>query len=523
MVVNAITLAPIPRALVSTPDSRYAALSDSSGRFELDLSPENANSTATPGGPTPLTSSDQLRIWVNARKPGFLAVGEQGALASPGKDVALALTPEALIIGRVTFSTPDTTTHVNVQLFTKQVQDGLPRWLMQHSTMTNSAGEFRFADLSPGEYRLGTKESMDNDPGPMISRTQVYGFPPLYFAGAADFASATNIELSAGQTVQADIPLVRQPYYSVKIPVNGYSGSGLNIQVSSQGRRGPGYSLGFNASENKIEGMLPNGNYVVTATGYGENSVSGTTSIRVAGPGVDGPALTMAPNNRIALNVREEFTPANAGPSGRLNNLRSSDVRGPRPHLQVNFEPADDFGQGVPATLRPPTGSNDDSMVLENLPPGRYWLRLIPLRGYVASATMGTIDLLHQPLVVSAGSAATIEVMLRDDFSSVEGIVTGWNTENATEQSNFQNAWIYLVPLPDGPGQFQQFGSPPNETFTFGNIVPGNYRAMAFSQAHQNLPYRDPEAMKTYESKGQVIHLVAGQKTSVQLQIIPEE
>ena len=43
-------------------------------------------------------------------------------------------------------------------------------------------------------------------------------------------------------------------------------------------------------------------------------------------------------------------------------------------------------------------------MVIENLAPGRYRLRLSTTRGYVASATMNGIDLLHEPLVVAPGS-----------------------------------------------------------------------------------------------------------------------
>jgi hypothetical protein len=44
---------------------------------------------------------------------------------------------------------------------------------------------------------------------------------------------------------------------------------------------------------------------------------------------------------------------------------------------------------------------------------------------------------------------------------------------------------------------------------------------LAFASRQPNLPYRDPEAMKLYETKGQVVHLTPGQKTSVQLQLIP--
>jgi hypothetical protein len=51
-------------------------------------------------------------------------------------------------------------------------------------------------------------------------------------------------------------------------------------------------------------------------------------------------------------------------------------------------------------------------------------------------------------------------------------------------------------------------------------VVPGTYRILAFANPQPNLPYRDAEAMRPYESKGQVVQLSAGQKASVQLQMI---
>jgi len=525
VVINSVTRAPVPRALVTTPDNRYATFTDSSGQFEFDIEKENADTPGGPGELIRLAGPSQDRTWINARKPGFMAEGPNGALASPGKEVTIALTPEALIVGRVSFSSADTTSHVTVQLFSRQTQDGTPRWMMRGSTQTNSAGEFRFADLEPGQYRLATSETLDNDPGTMLSRNQVYGFPPLYYPGAPDFATASTIELAAGQTVQADLSLVRQPYYQVRIPVNGDVGNGLNITVSSQGHRGPGYSLGFNGEQHRIEGLLPNGNYVVDAISYGDNAASGTTTLRVAGGPAEGSPLTLVPNTGIALNVKEEFHDAQWNGSGSFRaNGRVFALHGPRLYLSANLEPADDFGQGVPASIRPPLGPNDDSLVLTNVPPGRYWLRLNSARGYVASATMGAIDLLHQPLVVSAGSAASVDITLRDELSSVEGKVTGWNPDSVRpDDPDSQNAWIYFMPLPDGPGQFQQLGVPPNENFTLEQIVPGSYRVLAFAHPKQNLPYRDPQAMKMYETKGQVIHLAAGQKTNLQVPIIPEE
>ena len=55
--------------------------------------------------------------------------------------------------------------------------------------------------------------------------------------------------------------------------------------------------------------------------------------------------------------------------------------------------------------------------------------------------------------------------------------------------------------------------------FTAAAMAPGAYRVLAFKNLQVNIPYRDAEAMRTYENKGQVVHLSAGQKTNVQLQV----
>jgi len=45
---------------------------------------------------------------------------------------------------------------------------------------------------------------------------------------------------------------------------------------------------------------------------------------------------------------------------------------------------------------------------------------------------------------------------------------------------------------------------------------------LAFKSRQEHLPFRDPEAMKAYDSKGQVVHLSSGEKASVQIQILPD-
>jgi hypothetical protein len=196
---------------------------------------------------------------------------------------------------------------------------------------------------------------------------------------------------------------------------------------------------------------------------------------------------------------------------------RTIRLRGPRLYLQVRTEAVDDFERQPGGFLRPPTGPNDDSLVIENLVAGRYWLRLSSTHGYVASATMGGVDLLHDPLVVTAGSSAPIEITMRDDNAEIDGTAAGITTGATTTSAP---AYVYCVPLPDSSGQFQLLQVSPEGKLYSQMMAPGTYRVIAFKNQQPNLAYRDAEAMRTYETKGQVVHLSPGQKTTLQLQIV---
>jgi hypothetical protein len=376
---------------------------------------------------------------------------------------------------------------------------------------------------------------MDNDPALTVPGGQLYGFPPVYYPNATNFAAASTIQLAAGQSFQADLSLVRHPYYPIRIPVtNAESNAGFGVSVSPQGHRGPGYSLGYNAEKQRIEGSLPNGNYLVEASIYTQNPATGTMNLAVAGAPAEGSAMVLTRNGAISLNVKEEFTSTDPNLSGSWSNgRRTFTFHGPRTYLQVSLENADDFGPNRGGSLREPTGPDDESLVIENLPPGRYWLRVNSSRGYVSAATIGSVDLLHQPLVTGSGSSTQIEITMRDDSAAIEGTVAGVAaglTATESAPSVYEGklpfpinspAFVYCIPLSDSPGQFQQLGVSPEGKFNSHAMAPGTYRVMAFKDRQPNLPYRDAEAMRAYETKGQIVHLSAGQSATVQLQLIP--
>jgi hypothetical protein len=241
--------------------------------------------------------------------------------------------------------------------------------------------------------------------------------------------------------------------------------------------------------------------------------------------------MNLIPNNSIAFNVKEEFTDREGavGQAGSILGSTTIQVRngftqdypahGPRLYLQPRIESADDLGERVHPSPRPPLGPNDESLVIEGISPGRYWLRLHSSRGYVAAATMGTTDVLHQPVVIGPGSTASVDIVLRDDYASIEGSVSGLGPATPGMGPWSPTAWIACAPLPDSSGEFQQVPIQSDGKFNF-TLPPGSYRVLAFQHHHPNLPYRDAEAMRPYENKGQVIHVEANQKANLQLQLI---
>ncbi len=512
-VVNAVTNQPVGRALVYSPDNRYATFTDGEGHFEFNLSKvENE------------VPADRLN-WLIARKPGFLddQTGRRQVEVSAGTEITIPLMPEGLIKGRITLPAADPVRSIDVQLMSRQIQDGSAHWTMTNAVATNSNGEFRFAELRPGTYKVLTREWMDNDPEASVPGGQLYGYPPVYYASASDFAAASTIQLTAGQTFQADMSLVRQPYYPVKIPVTNADQPGLNVTISPQGQRGPGYSLGYNRGKSMIEGQLPNGKYLVEAATYGPNfSGTGSVNLVVAGAPAEGPAMVLVRNNSITVNVKEEFSSTGRVSSGTWSDGEHTySMHGPRLDLDVRADPVDDFGRRGSASIREPT-SSDDSMVLENIFPGRYWLRLNAHRGYVASATMGGTDLLREPLVVVPGASATIDITLRDDTAELEGTLLGISPTLTDPGRWSPQSFIYCIPLPDSPGQFLELSAGADGKFDYRTVAPGAYRVVAFSSQPRDIPYRDAEAMKAYETKGQIVHFAPGQKVTLQLQVISD-
>lgn len=247
-VLNSVTHAPVGRALVYSPDNRFATLTDSAGHFEFKVPSSEAErrsgSLIPLAGPVASPAAETSRsIPLMARKPGFL-FNENSAiveLSQRQKEVTIYLVPGGLIVGHVALADSGSSERVQVEIYRRQIRDGRAYWTSAGTFTTWSNGEFRFSELSPGTYKLFTHEWMDQDALAFNPRGRLYGYPPVYFPEANNFAEGSTIQLSAGITFEANLSLRKREYYPVEIgATNAPEGAPLAVAVSAGGQRGPG-------------------------------------------------------------------------------------------------------------------------------------------------------------------------------------------------------------------------------------------------------------------------------------------
>jgi len=545
VVLNALTREPVARALVSSPDNRFATLTDDQGRFEFSLpqpAPDPASSsTDLQSASLQVSSAIVLSSILTARKPGFLDPQRHPEIpnVNPANDeLTLTLVPEALIVGRVALAN-FAADRIQVDLYRRHIEQGRGQWVPAGSVASRSNGEFRFADLEAGTYKLFTRELMDRDPLTFDPRGPFYGYPPAYFPNASDFESAAVIQLAAGVTFQAELSPERQPYYSVKVPVtNASSGTQLMVHVFAHGRKGPGFDLAYNPMHQRVEGSLPNGTYVVEATSVGPTYGQGAATLTVKGGAAVGSPLTLAPFATVRINAQQDLKPDPSSDATQNNTAQpaAETLLWRRSTLNVRLERAEEFLQSNDfAQLRPPTGPTDDSLIFDNVAPGRYWIRIDTARGFAASITAGDLNLLRHPLNIGPGANLTIDVAVRDDGAQIHGSIEGLSGNTPVADTNENpfathlirlrssrpSAFVYFIPLPDSAGQFREAPVSSEGTFDLQQVPPGAYQVLAFERAQPELEYRSPETLRSFDTKGQVIRLSAGQKETLTLQLVP--
>jgi hypothetical protein len=537
-VLNRVTREPIARALVYTPDNRYAVLTGDRGDFEFKFPPRDKPPPPTPSSVEDTESVRALQLWYArntrpdvfvARKPGFLSDQNQvrvPTISGTQAELVLMLEPEAHIVGHVVLPEADSTNRIQLQLFRQGFNEGRERWTQMEGCTTWANGEFRFAELPSGTYKLLTLEQMEADPATFNPGNQLYGYPPVFFPNTKEFATATPIHLAAGTTFEANISVSLHEYYPVKIAVSNPPADGFpSVEVFPQGPPSPGYALGYDTGEEQIRGFLPNGAYTLKLATYpSQQGSSGVMNFNVRGGPVEGKTISMFPNFSLFVSVKTEFE---LRPSADIGFAQGGDTGNPLANSRVSvaLTPAELFGMEAGANSQPVTGGSGDALVMNNVFPGSYWLHFNTADAYVASAVWGGTDVLHHALTVgTAGVSSPIEIALRNDGAEVSGSVQSLQNTNSPDPSTHVTApaiaFVYFLPLSDSEGQFHQTQAGEDGAFTERQIPPGTYRILAFDRMNAQLGSTIQEARRKYDSSGVVVTLAPNQKEKLPSPVI---
>jgi len=527
-VINGKTHEPIARALVYSPDNRYATLTDDRGHFEFKFPPPEKSAPPVPTSGTDVEGMRKVQEWYarNARpnvfwvrRPGFLP-NQNGTLrletGAEGTEMVIPLEPEGFIVGQVQLPGVDNTDRIQLQLYRQEFDEGHERWTQAGNFTTWASGEFRFSELAEGTYKLFTLERTERDPAIFNPGDQLYGFPPVFYPNAGDFFSATPIKLAAGATFQANLTVARREYYPVKIgvanpPAVGYA----SVEVFLRGHPGPGYSLGYDPSEQVVQGFLPDGGYSLKIFADVQEGAGGNLNFTVRGGPVDGPVVTLHPNVSLGVKITREFQSDGSQGGGAPLGMNEEDEASGN-CASISLAPQEQFGMGRNVTAQRVPGSPSNILTLSNLGTGTYWLQVLTNNCYAASATWGEADVLHRPLTVGAeGASAPIEVTLRNDGADVQGKVQFPESANSPRSNegaaNGQMAFVYFVPLGENAGQLRRTQVWQNGMFDEQQIAPGTYRILAFDHLKTQIGPANSELLRKFESKGMVVELSASQ------------
>ena len=514
-VLDSVSGQPLGRALIEL-NQDFATLTGGDGQFSFDNVPSGSYmvTVAKPGYfgfgfASGLMSRPNSGIPMQPRPPRQIQVGPDMAA------LTFRITPLAVITGQVTLSTSDPADGIQVSAYTQRMQNGRLHWILADSARTRSDGSFRLDNLSAGNYLVYTQPSLDHD-GPATTRGPSFGYPAVYYPGVTDPASAGLLSLRAGQHAEADISLVRQPFFPVTAVVRTSDpGQFLSFTVLDGSGRQTRISASYDRRTQTVTADVPNGSWSLDAHSFGREALWGRADFQVAGAPV-GLAISLLPVPHIPVNISRDFT-ASTDPSQPFQTSG--------PGINLFLSSAGDFsmfpyGGGINSV----EGSQGKQWELRVQEPGRYWVQAQAFPpAYISSISSGGVDLAANPLLIVPGSdPAPIDVTLRNDGGTITGDVPGESrtlTGGASAGVQQPQIWIYAIPLFPTPSTIPTGFLQPDGNFTIPNLAPGSYQVIA-CDSQQDIDFHSPTGLAAWAGKGQSVTVDPGGTAHVDLTVI---
>jgi len=510
-VVNAKTKDPVGGAHVRLtrmdgPQAEpYATTTDASGRFKLSgLPPGEYQALAARNGFVRQVSSA-------GKIPPRVALAPKQTL----QDLTLALSPAAIIAGRVVDELGEPLPNVKIQPF-RYVGGQAERQLapMGGSVSTDDQGAYRMFGLEAGRYYLSAAHSVGagliGEPGRgsmalggMMSVPDE-GYAPVFYPGVAEPSQAGAIQLHAGEE-RRGVDFRLTPVRSVRVrgrvnPVPARPWA-VVVFLAPRGEWGAAtFSMGPQPPTHvdskgafEIRGVLP-GAYTLAAMWNREgNPFWGIMPLEAGAANIDGLELTLKPAAELKGRVRFD------GQSPPGSNLTS---------LIVRVTPVRGAAFGGPSASQVDA---EGSFKIHNMLEGDYRVTIGPLAGdvYLKAVKYAGVDAISKPITVGEAPGA-LELVLAAGGGRVEGVVTDDGKPTA-------GALVVVELGGHDPGKLAQTDR--SGRFSVRGLAPGDYTVYACDVAPEGFN-ADPIGPEVYQDKAQKITVAENERATADLTLI---
>jgi hypothetical protein len=512
IVTDLKTGAPLKKAIVTLiPTSVIAGLgsggpsksaeSDQAGRFLFPALDAGAYRLSA-------TRQGYLASMYGARKVGGMGTPVVVAEGQDVKDIAVSLTPQSVITGKVIDEDGDPVANLMVRAVRNIYRNGRRQWFPAAGANTNDIGEYRLANLEPGRYIIDT---YSRPPANDVTRSpasepqaedaeRVYA--STYYPSTLSPSLAIPVTLTPGDDIRGiDVHLLKTRVYQVRGTVVGNpEPRAISVTLAPRnnelGTQYMGMTGGAN-SEFQVRYVLP-GEYTVTAQARtGAQLWTASEPLIVTGTNVDGLRLTLSE----AATIHGTVKVVDAAPPPQLKNVS---IRLVTPLVT----PGQVGNPGATSLVR-----DDMQFTLMNVPPLRQTVEVsgIPQSCYVQSTRYGGAEIPADGIELHAGG--TIEITLSCQAAQLDAVATTQDDKVAP------HAVFALVPKDGGPVIVRTANE--NGIYSFQGLKPGDYSLFAWEDTEEGAPL-DPDFRKPFESQAKLISLDPAARANISLKTISQ-
>ncbi len=422
------------------------------------------------------------------------------------RDISFRLIQAAVISGHVYDEDGEPVAGATVGALRYRYSKGQKKLEPSGGGETNDLGEFRIYGLAPGEYYLNAVFN----PGRFGMPAAEGSYAPVYYPGTSDPSRATPIQLRAGDEFPG-MDFTLQPVRTVTVKgrvFNAVTGlPGVNSNVMLLPRDSSGFAW---VEENQafvrdpqgtfaLRGVRPGSYNLMASAEHEGKQLSARQPIEVGNTDLEGVVVTLGQS--VALRGRVRVEGNSALSLGTLN---------------VFLQPKEEtvYWGGTNSSLRP-----DGSFEIDQVGDGDYRIQLweLPEDVYLKSAQLAGEDVLDSGLGISRKQApGLLELILSASGGRIDGVVM-------KDQQPFSGARVILIPELSRRTLdrfYKETSTDQYGRFTLRGIIPGDYKLFSWETVEEGA-YRSPDFLRSYEDRGQAVHVDEGGHLAQQLRLIP--